>query len=85
MLEEGIAIGGKPLKDHLEAIGHAEAYDFLYTLVGNKHVQEKDIQYLHHSSIFVSMRKMLGNTDLPKLSSQVQNIHFLNLRLSLLS
>lgn len=32
VLEEGITIGGKPMKDHLEAIGHAEAYDFLYIL-----------------------------------------------------
>ncbi len=47
VLEEGITIGGKPLKDHFEAIGHAEAYDFLYTLVNNNTVQEKDIQQLH--------------------------------------
>jgi Fic family protein len=47
VLEEGITIGGKPLKDHLEAIGHAEAYDFLYTLVNNKTVRENDIQQLH--------------------------------------
>jgi Fic family protein len=47
VLEEGITIGGKPLRDHLEAIGHAEAYDFLYTLVKNKAVEEKDIQQLH--------------------------------------
>jgi len=25
VLEEGIAVGGKPLKDHLETIGHAAA------------------------------------------------------------
>lgn len=47
VLEEGITIGGKPLKDHLEAIGHADAYDFLYTLVNNKTVNEKEIQQLH--------------------------------------
>jgi len=32
VLEDGITIGGKPLKDHLEAIGHAKAYDYLYKL-----------------------------------------------------
>lgn len=47
VLEEGITIGGKPLKDHLEAIGHAEAYDFLYTLVNNKTLREEEIQQLH--------------------------------------
>lgn len=47
VLEEGITIGGKPLKDHFEAIGHAEAYNFLYTLVNNSMVREEDIQQLH--------------------------------------
>ena len=28
VIEEGITIGGKPLKDHFEAIGHSEAFDF---------------------------------------------------------
>ena len=32
VIEDGITIGGKPLKDHFEAIGHSEAYDLLYKL-----------------------------------------------------
>src|ERR1700722_14253924 len=52
VLEEGITIGGKPLKDHFEATGHAEAYDFLYTLLNNKIIHEKDIQPLHHLFYF---------------------------------
>jgi Fic family protein len=52
VLEEGITIGGKPLKDHLEAIGHAEAYDFLYTLANQQTVLEKDIQRLHQLFYF---------------------------------
>src|ERR1700744_5119168 len=52
VLEEGITIGGKPLKDHFEAVGHAEAYDFLYTLVNNKTVHEKEIQQLHQLFYF---------------------------------
>ena len=47
VLEEGITIGGKPLKDHFEVIGHGEAYDFLYTLVHDKAVRENDIKHLH--------------------------------------
>ena len=27
VLEDGITIGGKPLKDHYEAVGHAKAFD----------------------------------------------------------
>ncbi len=30
ILEDGIAIGGKPLKHHLEAVGLSDAYEFLY-------------------------------------------------------
>src|SRR3989344_9615544 len=52
VLEEGIRMGGKPLKDHLEAVGHAEAYDFLYTLVKDKAVREKDIRQLHQLFYF---------------------------------
>lgn len=52
VLEEGITIGGKPLKDHLEVIGHAEAYDFLYTLVNDRTVKEKEIQHLHQLFYF---------------------------------
>jgi hypothetical protein len=39
-------ISGKSLKDHFEAVGHAEAYDFLYILVNDKTVREKDIRPL---------------------------------------
>ncbi len=60
VLEEGITIGGKPLKDHLEAIGHAEAYEFLYTIVNNKLVQEKEIQQLHHLFYFRIDEKNAG-------------------------
>lgn len=33
VLEKGIAIGGKPLKDHLEAINHGNAFDYVMELV----------------------------------------------------
>ena len=32
VLEKGITIGGKPLKDHLEALGHRDALAFVRTL-----------------------------------------------------
>jgi len=31
ILEDGITIGGKPIKDYYEATGHAKAYDSLLT------------------------------------------------------
>jgi Fic family protein len=47
VIEEGITIGGKPLKDHFEAIGHSEAFDFIYKLAEGKTISEKDIKELH--------------------------------------
>ena len=32
VLEDGITIGGKPIKDYYEAVGHAEAFDFIASL-----------------------------------------------------
>lgn len=47
VIEDGITIGGKPLRDHYEAIGHAEAFDHLQTLVKRAVIAEKDILALH--------------------------------------
>jgi len=47
VLEDGITIGGKPLKDHYEAMGHSEAYDLLYRLAKTMAITEKDILELH--------------------------------------
>jgi len=47
VLEDGITIGGKPLKDHFEAVGHSEAFDLLYKLAGSQEVTEEDILGLH--------------------------------------
>lgn len=47
VLEDGITIGGKPLKDHFEAIGHSEAFDLLYRLADSQEITEEDILGLH--------------------------------------
>jgi len=47
ILEDGVTIGGKPLRDHMEAIGLSDAYDFLYVLMKNKTITEQDIRKLH--------------------------------------
>ncbi|MCR4437396.1 MAG: Fic family protein [Eubacteriales bacterium] len=47
LLENGLTIGGKSLKDTLEAIGHARAYDFMFTLLKSRTIQEKDILTMH--------------------------------------
>ncbi|MHB9098246.1 MAG: Fic family protein [Syntrophales bacterium] len=47
VIEDGITIGGKPVRDHLEALGHSEAYDFLFRLAKNQDITEANIKELH--------------------------------------
>ncbi len=47
VIEEGLTIGGKPLKDHFEAIGHSEAFDFIYSLAKRKDIAELELKGLH--------------------------------------
>ena len=48
VLEEGITIGGKPLKDHVEAKNDAEAFDLMIRLVhSKKQISQEIIQELH--------------------------------------
>jgi Fic family protein len=52
VLEDGITIGGKPLKDHLEAIGHAKAYDYIYELLEKPQITEQDLFELHRLVVY---------------------------------
>ena len=48
VLKEGVTIGGKPLKHHLEAIGHKDAYYYVEDLVNGKvPISEKVIKDIH--------------------------------------
>lgn len=47
VLEDGITIGGKPLKEHLEVIGHSDAFDCMYELVHHKTITLQNILHLH--------------------------------------
>jgi Fic family protein len=47
VLEDGITIGGKPLVDHLEAIGHSDAFYQMYMLAQKKEISEDDVKKLH--------------------------------------
>lgn len=49
VVEEGITIGGKKLREHLEAVNHAEAIDFIEELVAQKEsLTEHVIKQLHY-------------------------------------
>ncbi|SHE60495.1 Fic/DOC family protein [Tissierella praeacuta DSM 18095] len=47
LIEDGLTVGGRPLRDMFETVDHAKAYDYMFTLLGNKEIVEKDIIYLH--------------------------------------
>ncbi|NLY47226.1 MAG: Fic family protein [Tissierella sp.] len=47
LIEDGLTIGNRPLRDMFEAIDHAKSYDYMFTLLGNKKITEKDILHLH--------------------------------------
>ena len=48
VLEKGITIGGKPLKDHLEAVGHQEALDYVRALAArNEPIREGNVREIH--------------------------------------
>jgi Fic family protein len=47
VIEDGVTIGGKPLKDHFEAIGHADAFDYLQKLASRRNITKRDILKLH--------------------------------------
>lgn len=46
IIEDGLTIGGKSLREHNEAIGHAMAYDHIHTLL-DKDISEDDVLHLH--------------------------------------
>jgi Fic family protein len=62
VLEKGITISGKPLKDHLEAIDHARALGWVLE-IASKHddpITEADIRNLHHLVVANSKPEIAG-------------------------
>lgn len=63
VISEGIAIKGKPLKDHLEAKDHKEALDFLYELIDKDKkitVSEYLVRQLHQLVVNKSHSDIAG-------------------------
>lgn len=61
VIEDGITIGGKPLRDHFEAVGHAEACDLLYRLAKRREITEAEILKLHRLFFFRIDAKNAGH------------------------
>ncbi len=47
VIEDGITIGGKSVREHLEAINSAKAYDFIYTLLNSGKITKDNILEIH--------------------------------------
>lgn len=47
VLEEGLTVGGRPLRDFYETVGHGAAYDLMFTLMGERKISTADIQAMH--------------------------------------
>lgn len=47
LLEDGLTAGGKPLRDTFEALGHAQAYDFMFSLLRSRQITEADTLTMH--------------------------------------
>ena len=47
LLEDGLTVGGEPLRDIFEAVDHARAYDFMFTLMQNRQIDESAVLYMH--------------------------------------
>ncbi len=47
LLEDGLTVGGKPLRYTYEAIGHGKAYDYMFTLLKSGKITLQNILTLH--------------------------------------
>lgn len=46
VIEDGLTIGGKSVREHNEVLGHAKAYDHIYSLL-DRAITEEDVLHLH--------------------------------------
>ena len=47
LLEDGLTVGGKPLRYTYEAIGHGKAYDYMFTLIKSNTITTENVLMLH--------------------------------------
>lgn len=71
VIEHGITVRGKPLKDHLEAQDHHHALEYMYELAGgNEAITERTIKELHSLVVKRSQADIAGHySPAPRLIS----------------
>ena len=64
VIEEGLTVSGKPLKDHEEVVGHARAIDLIYDMASRQtQIIEQDLFDLHRAvqtEIVIDVYKPVG-------------------------
>jgi len=60
ILEDGLTIGGKTLREHLEVAGHSKAYDFMLKQTHNTNLTEQDVRELHRLFYYLIDEKNAG-------------------------
>jgi Fic family protein len=60
VLKEGVTVGGKPLKHHLEAVGHRDAYRYVEDLVKNTLPLSKRVIKELHALVLMDRRTDRG-------------------------
>lgn len=78
VLEKGITVSGKPLKDHLEAIDHARALDWVLEIASQREtpITETDIRNLHRLVVAQSQPDIAGQyADRPRFVNTDAGLH----------
>ena len=47
VLEDGLTIAGRPIRDFYETVGHGKAYNFMFTLIRERSISAADIKTMH--------------------------------------
>ena len=73
VIEDGLTVSGKPLRDHLEAVGHAEAFSLLCTVTSSTEIDEDFIKKLHrifyrgidekNAGVYRTVKVIISGTD----------------------
>ena len=54
LLEDGLTAGGKPMRDAYAVLGHARAYDYMFSLFNKSSISENDILFMERASARIS-------------------------------
>jgi len=81
LLEDGLTVGGKPIRDYYEATGHAKAYEYMYDLSRDRSLSENDIQTLHrlfydqldshHAGIYRDQKAIITGSKYPLTKPEI--------------